>query len=554
VSGERLAASEARGARTREEIQSLRLQLQEAEVLLRTSRAEAAAARMDRNRGTEAHSEVAALKADLEEERQKSQQERLNAKRQRERYERKLQDHEEELRIAKDRAEHREREQDAQIGDLRRQLQDLQEAHHHREVSEVIQAAAQEIQLLPSGHGDSARRRLFSPSLLTPASESSTFVFEGASELVVASSGGSKPPPPPPPLISPPPPPPEPAQASGSAGSMVAGGVFGCSPLFGVPLLVKSPTLKSPMEELPSTGSGHRHRASIVSSLDPSSGGGTAPLETPGCASSTGSQSTAGLRTRARGSLGGIGECPLSRFSPESPPVEEVAAPPVAHEEVRSFGTAPELMRQPSDLSDHAPAVSAATAPSLSRSSSRSSCRHVTPPPSVGRWEAPPPGCVAEKVSIFEQRCQTPTPPQGPATPIPEALRHGPRSEPVPTPIGRQQRRSNEGLIDAHREGIASTSSIATLEASRAAQALPESGGGRNSFSTASLASTFAVPPSAPLAQQDLDAPGTRELLEGPSEPQLEELVASPPMPKECRRRLSWPGTVDGDAESLIEF
>jgi len=42
--------------------------------------------------------------------------------------------------------------------------------------------------------------------------------------------------------------------------------------------------------------------------------------------------------------------------------------------------------------------------------------------------EAPPVGLVAEKVSIFEQRCHTPT--QG----VPAALRRGPRS--VPTPFG----------------------------------------------------------------------------------------------------------------------
>lgn len=406
---------------------------------------------------------------------------------------------------------------------------------------------------MPNGNGpegDSARRRLFSPSLLTPAESTiSTFAFEGTAEL--SASGGR--PPPPPPVASPTPPPQASSSADGSAAT--GGGAFGCSPLFGVPLLVKSPTLKSPIEEVASSGSAHRHRASVVSSLCPSSGGGTAPLETPGCGSST-SQSTAGLRTRHRGSLGGIGEMPSSSFSPASPP--EVA--PVPNPELRSYGSAPALFRRPSDTSELV--ASAATAPalgpSLSRSSSRSSFRHVTPPPSVGRCEAPPPGCVAEKVSIFEQRCHTPaTPPQGPATPIPDALRHGPRSEPVPTPIGRQQRRSHEGIPSS--SSVATVDMLAFAGAFAPTRASPTDGDGRNSFSSASLASTFAVPPAAHAHQaEDIAATSTRELLEGPLpahgndvlETQLEE---SPPLQKECRRKLSWPGPVDADS-SLMEF
>jgi len=396
--------------------------------------------------------------------------------------------------------------------------------------------------------GDSARRRLFSPSLLTPAESTiSTFVFEGTTEL--SASGGR--PPPPPPVASPTPPLQAPSSADGSAAT--GGGSFGCSPLFGVPLLVKSPTLKSPFDEVASSGSAHRHRASVVSSLCPSSGGLTTPLETPGCGSST-SQSTAGLRTRHRGSLGGIGEMPSSSFSPASPP--EVA--PAPSPELRSYGSAPALFRRPSDTLEHV--ASAATAPalglSLSRSSSRSSFRHVTPPPSVGRWEAPPPGCVAEKVSIFEQRCHTPaTPPQGPATPIPDALRHGPRSEPVPTPIGRQQRRSHEGM--ASSSSVATVDMLASAGAFAPTRASPTDGDGRNSFSSASLASTFAVPPAAH-AHQDLAGASTRELLEGalpaPGNDVLEtQLEESPPLQKECRRKLSWPGPVDADS-SLMEF
>lgn len=46
--------------------------------------------------------------------------------------------------------------------------------------------------------------------------------------------------------------------------------------------------------------------------------------------------------------------------------------------------------------------------------------------------ESPPRGCVAEKVSIFEQRCQSPV-----SSGVPAVLRRGPRAAPVPTPLGR---------------------------------------------------------------------------------------------------------------------
>jgi len=46
--------------------------------------------------------------------------------------------------------------------------------------------------------------------------------------------------------------------------------------------------------------------------------------------------------------------------------------------------------------------------------------------------ESPPRGCVAEKVSIFEQRCQSPV-----NCGVPAVLRRGPRAAPVPTPLGR---------------------------------------------------------------------------------------------------------------------
>uniref|UniRef100_A0A7S4PYV7 Uncharacterized protein n=1 Tax=Alexandrium monilatum TaxID=311494 RepID=A0A7S4PYV7_9DINO len=57
--------------------------------------------------------------------------------------------------------------------------------------------------------------------------------------------------------------------------------------------------------------------------------------------------------------------------------------------------------------------------------------------------ESPPIGMVAEKVSIFEQRCHTPT--QGA---VPAALRRGPRSAPVPTPFGSTRIWREEGRLD----------------------------------------------------------------------------------------------------------
>uniref|UniRef100_A0A7S2DRG9 Uncharacterized protein n=1 Tax=Alexandrium andersonii TaxID=327968 RepID=A0A7S2DRG9_9DINO len=63
--------------------------------------------------------------------------------------------------------------------------------------------------------------------------------------------------------------------------------------------------------------------------------------------------------------------------------------------------------------------------------------------------EAPPVGLVAEKVSIFEQRCHTPT--QG----VPAALRRGPRS--VPTPFGSSRVWQDEGRPSAAGERIGAT-------------------------------------------------------------------------------------------------
>lgn len=163
---ERLAAFEAHSTQMREELQALKVELQDSEALLRESRAEQSA--------------EAALKTQLAEERRKAQeQQRIQ-----EQLEQRLNQREEELQETVRRSDERIKGQEIQIAELRERLQEAYEAQHHHQMRELIHAAAQEANILPREEPTSAvSRRLFSSSLLTAdsavSSANSTFVFEG---------------------------------------------------------------------------------------------------------------------------------------------------------------------------------------------------------------------------------------------------------------------------------------------------------------------------------------------------------------------------------------
>lgn len=211
---ERLAAFEAHSTQMREELQALKVELQDSEALLRESRAEQSA--------------EAALKTQLAEERHKAQeQQRIQ-----EQLEQRLNQREEELQETVRRSDERIKGQERQIAELRERLQEAYEAQHQHQMRELIHAAAQEANILPREEATSAvSRRLFSSSLLTAdsavSSANSTFVFEGEA------SG-------------------EPS--NNAAAKACNAGVLACSPLSGA---AGSPKLDA--------------RSSLISSLAPSS-------------------------------------------------------------------------------------------------------------------------------------------------------------------------------------------------------------------------------------------------------------------------------------------
>eukprot|EP00434_Breviolum_minutum_P017745 symbB.v1.2.015662.t1/scaffold1177.1/size133674/5 len=165
AAAERLAAFEAHSTQMREELQALRVEVQDSEALLRESRAEQSA--------------EAALKAQLAEERRKAQEQQ----RVQEQLEQRLSQREDELQEAVRRSEERHKAQEAQLAELRERLQEAYEAQHHHQVRELIHAAAQEANILPREEPTvAASRQIFSPSLLTAdsavSSANSTFVFD----------------------------------------------------------------------------------------------------------------------------------------------------------------------------------------------------------------------------------------------------------------------------------------------------------------------------------------------------------------------------------------
>lgn len=211
---ERLAAFEAHSTQMREELQALKVELQDSEALLRESRAEQSA--------------EAALKTQLAEERRKAQeQQRIQ-----EQLEQRLNQREEELQEAVRRSDERIKAQEIQIAELRERLQEAYEAQHQHQMRELIHAAAQEANILPREEPTSTvSRRLFSSSLLTAdsavSSANSTFVFEGEASVEPSNNAAAK---------------------------ACSAGVLACSPLSGA---AGSPKLDA--------------RGSLISSLAPSS-------------------------------------------------------------------------------------------------------------------------------------------------------------------------------------------------------------------------------------------------------------------------------------------
>ncbi|CAJ1391984.1 unnamed protein product [Effrenium voratum] len=306
---DRLADCEAKAAVSKEELGAVHAELREAEALLRESQAEALAAKAE---------ELLQLRAELQEEQRLSEQRQAEL-----------------LRLAREAQEQKDRDQQQkeQIAELKERLQGFYEEQNHHQVAQLIQAAAQEVNLLP--RRDSTCRQLFSPSLLTPASEStgSTFVFEEPAPSV-----------------------PLPVLLNNAAEAACGAGALVCSPLSA------APSLKSGVQ---------KPRSSLVSSLAPSSGEVVMPSPTESATSAPARLSDAPrpfVRPGTRGASPGASLYCLSS--------------------------------------------SASSLPQRSRSG--------TP-----HDEAPPVGCVAEKIIFFDRH----TPSEPKTRPQP--------TQPVPTPLGR---------------------------------------------------------------------------------------------------------------------
>jgi len=109
----------------------------------------------------------------------------------------------------------------------------------------------------------------------------------------------------------------------------------------------------------------------------------------------------------------------LTLPSPPQPLSSPAPSPPSPSPIAMTEPVPPRALSEPRHL--QASARVAATSPRRCGSARRNAVK-----------ESPPRGCVAEKVSIFEQRCQSPV-----NSSVPAVLRRGPRAAPVPTPLGR---------------------------------------------------------------------------------------------------------------------
>lgn len=367
----------------------LRDALAQAEAAARHSQAEAAMEREQRRAkesGSDAWQRVeAALRNELEEERQRNQTQRQEVKRMRQRFEeaRQLLNEKEE---ALQRADRREQRNEARVAELSSQLDGMREAEERRQVSELIEAAARQVHILPHRNSseelaarggswqpaDSARRRLFSPSLMTSTSEPTPLEAEAA------------------------PGPADERQRWPFRESLVAAAV-----------LVQSPRTRTrPVSEAKTP-----RAATAFVEGSPSALAGSGPCED-------------GKFAARRLSIVGRDSGALLVASPTlaSPCQSRTSLLPLTPPMGAFRAARPEGSISPDAR--------------LSRSSAE-----------PAGWEAPPRGCVAEKVIIFEQRCQTPGSTrfdvlQRPS--LPEALRRGPWSQAVPTPLGNERRRDSD--------------------------------------------------------------------------------------------------------------
>lgn len=297
-------------------------------------------------------------------------------------------------------------------------------------MSELIEAASRQASLVPLNveevaawrPGDSARRRLFSPSLIaepasaevetdcSPQDTAQRWPFRGVSEL---------------PRLSP-----------------------------GKDLLRPAPMLSPVARELPSTPStiGVAEQDSAV---------------------------TRSFGSRARLSLSAPNLISPT-FTQASPTPAPPPTPPPAPQQYEPRLQVPVLPFPAARAGEESSsAASGAAADHAGQPLERRAARSLSPrrSSSTGRgssqgsltpgasWEAPPRGCVAEKVSIFEQRCQTPgsaTRSQRPS--LPEALRRGPRSQPVSTPLGPQRQRRDSEVPSLSASPTGGTSSFVQVE------------------------------------------------------------------------------------------
>lgn len=151
---------------------------------------------------------------------------------------------------------------------------------------------------------------------------------------------------------------------------------------------------------------------------------------------------------------------PMSTTTSVAPAAQEVAKQPAIEGEHVHF---PAMTPSPVEASRRPPAARAASEPRASPRAAMASAdarraagygavghggggarrchsaARTTATSGRGVKESPPRGCVAEKVSIFEQRCQTPK-----HGGMPAVLRRGPNCAPVPTPLGSGRRLREE--------------------------------------------------------------------------------------------------------------
>jgi len=297
--------------------------------------------------------EARVMAGELEEERQKTRSQRQAARRMRARYDRQLQERDEQMRKVSEDAECREQRQEAQISRLTQQLQLLtsqvftvpngQLAPPHLSLECVTAAASV----------DSARRRLFSPSVTdlqtSTAGDMMHWLFDGSME-----------------------------------GSLSTGSLVATSNLETLVEVAQEGSDVCTREGLPLES---RQQVEPVlphtASVNP-----TLPLT-------------------------------LTLPSPPQPSSSPAPSPPSPSPIAMTEPVPSRALSEPRCL--QASARLPATSPRRCGSARRNAMK-----------ESPPRGCVAEKVSIFEQRCQSPV-----NSGVPAVLRRGPRAAPVPTPLGR---------------------------------------------------------------------------------------------------------------------